>query len=129
PSPLRGKVVVSGTEGMHFTTLQTMGGSVLLTGALESELRALSGATVQVSGTESRREGRASVDVRSYEVVDIDGERPVVGRLLASNRLVTGTDTLTLAAAISAPAGAKVWVTGDRSGKQIAVRSFGIIQR
>ena len=129
-TPLSGKVVVGGIEGQLQTTLQPGNGSaVFLTGALESELRSLAGATVSVTGAETRRDNRRSVVVESYEITDVDGERPAVGRFLAGNRLATATDTLIVTGTINAPAGAKVWITGDRTGKQIAVRSFGIIAR
>ncbi len=126
---LRGQVVASGTEAMPFTTLQTTSGLVFLTGALEPELRALSSATVELSGAQTRRDTRVTVDVRSYDVIDIDGERPLIGRLLASNRLIINMDTLSVTGTINAPAGAKIWITGDLSGKQISVRSYGIISR
>jgi hypothetical protein len=124
-----GKIIVSGSEGMLVTTLQTAAGVVFLTGVLENELRTLSGATVRVSGTETKSGSRTTVDVQSYEIVAVDGERPVVGTLLSGNRLAVGSDTLTVTGAFTAPVGAKMWVTGARSGKQIAVRSYGIITR
>ena len=121
---------MGGIEGQLQTTLQPANGSaVFLTGALESELRSLAGATVTVTGAESRSDNRRSVVVESYVVTDVDGERPAVGRFLAGNRLATATDILLVTGTINAPAGAKIWIIGDRTGKQIAVRSFGIIAR
>jgi hypothetical protein len=128
-STVQGKIVVSGTEGMYITTINTSAGAVFLTGALENELRSLSGATVQVTGTESRSGNRTTIDVQSYEIVEVAGERPVVGQLISGNRLVTASDTLALTGTFSAPPGSRMWVVGTRSGKQIAVRSYGIIVR
>ena len=129
PSKLRGKLMASGTDGSPFTVLQTTAGSFVLTGALEPELRVLSGATAEVSGVQSSYDARKEINVESYDVVDINGERPYVGYIADGNRLVVDRDTLTLTGTITAPVGAKVWVTGDRSGKAVAVRSFGIIAR
>ncbi|MGH7467096.1 MAG: hypothetical protein ACRENP_03830 [Longimicrobiales bacterium] len=128
-SLLRGKIVVSGTEGMPLTMLETDGRSVFLTGALEPELRALSGATAELRGAQTRRDERVSIEVRSYDVIDIDGERPVIGWWLADNQFLVGPDTLRVSGTIRAPTGAKIWITGDRSGRQISVRSYGIINR
>jgi hypothetical protein len=121
--------MVSGSEGAILTILQAASGAVFVTGALEPELRALSGATVQLTGARNDQGGRVSVDVKDYEVVDIDGERPVVGRVVAGNRLAVGRDTLNIRGTVNAPVGAKIWITGDRSGTQLTVRSYGIIIR
>ena len=125
-----GKVLVSGAEGIVQTSLQSAtAGVITLSGALEAELRALAGATVAVTGAETRGDNHRAVNVESYEVVDVDGERPAVGRFLAGSRLATSADTLVVVGTINAPVGAKIWITGDRTGKQIAVRSFGVITR
>ena len=129
PSVFRGKLVTSGTGASPFTVLQTGAGSFVLTGSLEPELRVLSGATAEVSGVQARRDAQNEINVESYDLVDINGERPVVGYISDGNRLVTGRDTIDLTGTITAPVGAKVWVTGARSGKSIAVRSYGIIMR
>ena len=129
PAPLRGKVVASGSENMNLTTLQMSSGPmVVLTGSLEQELRALASATVQVSGPETMQGNRRIVDVKSYEVVDINGERPLVGTLLGNSKLLVATDTIAVVGDVKAPVGSKVWITGDRSGKQIKVRSYGVIR-
>jgi hypothetical protein len=92
-------------------------------------LRVLSGATAEVSGVQARQDARREINVEKYDLVDINGERPVVGYISNGNRLITSRDTLNLTGTIIAPNGAKVWVTGDRSGNAIAVRSYGIIVR
>jgi len=128
-SGLRGKVVASGSENMNLTTLTVSSGPmVVLTGNLEPELRSLAGTTVVVSGPETMQNKRRMIDVKSYEVVDVNGERPVVGTLLANSRLLVASDTLTVVGEVKAPAGSKVWITGDRSGKQLKVRSYGVIR-
>ena len=128
-SGLRGKVVASGTENMNLTTLQGVAGPmVVLRGNLESELRALAGATVMVGGSETMENNRRVIDVQEYEVVDINGEKPVVGTLVQPNKLATATDTIDVVGEVKAAPGSKVWITGDRSGKQLKVRSYGVIR-
>ena len=128
-SGLRGKVVASGTENMNLTTLQGVPGSmVVLRGNLEQELRALAGATVQVDGNTTTENNRRIVDVQKYEIVDINGEKPIVGTLVQPQKLATATDTLDVVGEVKAAPGSKVWITGDRSGKQLKVRSYGVIR-
>ena len=128
-SGVRGKVVVSGTANTPITTLQVVAGPmVVLRGSLEPELRALAGATVMVSGSETMENNRRIINVTVYDVVDINGERPSVGVLLQPQQLATATDTLDLVPAVKAAPGSKVWITGDRSGKQLKVRSYGVIR-
>jgi hypothetical protein len=121
--------MASGTEGMPLTQLQTSSGTVFVTGPLEPELRALSGATVDVIGEQTRRDDRVSVEVQRYDVVEINGERPVIGRWLANHTLLVGSDTLNVTGVLDAPIGAKIWIAGDRSARQVSVRSYGIIVR
>ena len=129
PSVFRGKLVASGTGASPFTVLQTAAGSFVLTGTLEPELRVLSGATAEVRGVQARRDPQNEINVENYDLIDINGERPVVGYIGEGNRLITGRDTINLTGTITASVGSKVWVTGDRSGQAIAVRSYGIIKR
>ena len=126
---LRGKVVASGTANMNLTTLDAGGGQMtVLRGNLEEELRALAGATVQVDGRATTENNRRIVDVQTYEVIDINGEKPVVGTLVQAQKLATATDTLDVVGEVKAAPGSKVWITGDRSGTQIKVRSYGVIR-
>jgi hypothetical protein len=114
---------------MNLTTLNVGSGPmVVLRGNLEQELRALAGATVQVDGRETSENNRRVIDVQTYEVVDINGEKPVVGTLVQANKLATATDTIDVVGEVKAAPGSKVWITGDRSGKQIKVRSYGVIR-
>lgn len=128
PSVFRGKLIASGTGASPFTVLQTDAGSFVLTGALEPELRVLSGATAEVRGVQSHRDPQNEINVENYDLIDINGERPVVGYISEGNRLISGRDTMNLTGTITARVGSKVWVTGDRSGQAIAVRSYGIIK-
>jgi hypothetical protein len=125
---VRGRVVASGTGPVPMTTLNVDGsGSLIITGALEPELRRLAGATIVARGVVAG-ETRRTIRVESYEVVEIDGERPVVGVVLSGDRLDTGTETLSI---LGAPAemrpGARVWITGERQPGQVRVGSWGVI--
>lgn len=127
---IRGRVIPSGTEHEPITTLQVEGRMALvLTGPLEPELRSLAGAVVVVHGPESGSPARRTIRVESYEVMDIEGQRPVVGDVLPGGRLAAGPDTLTLAAVPDGMrVGSRVWITGERRGAQLIVASWGVIR-
>jgi hypothetical protein len=124
-----GRVVASGTEQEPITMLQVEGRMALVvTGALEPELRSLAGATVRARGPESGA-ARRTIRVDSYEIVEINGERPFVGVVLTGGRLAVGPDTLTLAGAPAGmESGTRVWITGDREGGRLRVSSWGVIR-
>jgi len=132
---LTGRVMNGGTDRFTITTLQPRDGrAVRLTGDLRDELRTLGGADVMVRGVMDSSGSRGSLDVREYEVIEIDGRRPHVGVVLAHDGelwLAAG-DTLRLVPALDAlreRAGAKIWVVGtiDAAAKELRVESFGVI--
>jgi hypothetical protein len=125
---VRGEVVASGTGAEPITTLQVESrGSLILTGDLEPELRRLAGATVVARGTQAG-EVRRTLHVDSYEIVEINGERPVVGVVLPGPRLATGTDTLTIqGASPEMRTGSRIWITGQLSAGLVRVGSWGVI--
>jgi hypothetical protein len=135
PERLTGRVVVTGSQPMTFTTLQMgEGRSVNLTGPLEAELRRLSGGVVTVMGVPSGRMPGGSFEVRDYEVTSIDGQRPEVGELSIRDGGVwlVGLDTVRLSPPVpdelrSRP-GAKVWIIGIRSEDALRVQSYGVIR-
>jgi hypothetical protein len=134
-----GPVVVVGTAGSTFTTVSVEGrGAVGVVGELEPELRALTGARVRVEGPAGTGYPGESVSVRSYAVLEVNGERPYVGVLvstpqgLALERTAFERDRLPLSTypgGLAENAGAKVWVTGPLDGGSVQVQSFGIIRR
>ena len=135
---LTGKIVVTGSDAAIFVTLQVPGRrSVRLLGEMVEELRRLSAATVRVEGTivgGARSAGLlgGSLNVKSYEVLAIDGERPHVGILVAGDGALwlASSDTVQLAAApddLQSEAGAKVWIIGQSAGAGLRVQSYGII--
>lgn len=125
---IRGRINASGTDGEPITTLQVEGRMALIvTGPLEPELRSLAGAIVVARGAESGA-ARRTINVDSYEIVEINGERPFVGVVLSGDRLAAGADTLTL---VGVPegmrTGRRVWITGERTGTRLRVSSWGAI--
>lgn len=132
---LTGRVVAGGVAAQPVTSLQVEGGKpMLLVGPLEQELRTLGGATVWVAGTPGAVAPNASFAVSRYEIVSIDGVKPLVGSLVARNGgtwLATERDTVKLAlvpAALDGKTGAKVWIVGRRSGTELTPQTFGVIR-
>ena len=133
--PVRGRIMVTGSEPTVMVSLAIEGESALyLKGQLLPELRRLSGATVEVYGARAGTAPMARFDVVEYEVVEIDGLKPVVGVLRESGgayRIASGEDETTLAAVpreLSGLVGAKVWVTGVWEGGVLRVQSYGVIR-
>jgi hypothetical protein len=124
-----GVVVVSGTAMEPMPTILPEGGTAIrLEGALASELRTLAGATVVAWGEMAGEGLRRSMHVESYEITEIHGVRPLAGVVLADGRLVAGGDTLTLLGAGDAlRPGLRIWVTGERAGRELRVSSWGRI--
>ena len=129
----RGKVVITGSEQSTSVRLVGDSGNVELVGALQPELRRLSGAGVVARGSMQGSRPIQTLDVSDYEIADIDGEAPATGVLQSEQgrTLLAGRDTLELVeppAALAEKTGAKVWVVGSRSGGRLTVQSFGIIR-
>jgi hypothetical protein len=131
----RGTLVITGSEPMTAVTLQRQdGGALTLLGDLEPELRRLSGATVAVHGTRTAHPPRGGFDVRRYEILLIDGQRPHVGTLVVRDgvaSLASGSDTVKLAAlpaALRTQSGARVWLLGPVTDRTLHVQSYGIIR-
>ena len=130
----QGVVGVTGADPFTQVVASGTGGEVALVGALRGELATLHGAEVRVRGRPvanlQPRPPRA-VEVTSYEIVAINGERPYVGELAAGDgglwlhgmRLAGAPDELRGAV------GAKVWVLGRRADGELQVLSYGIIAR
>jgi hypothetical protein len=128
---LRGTVVVSGIGPTPLTTLtRATGAPVVVTGPLEPELRSLAGAIVLVHGR-SASTPRPSIEALRYEIVEIDGVRPVVGTVQpGGTRLLVGDDTLTLEGLTEPPPdGSRIWVIGGRHDGILRVQSWGLIRR
>jgi hypothetical protein len=129
-----GRVVVSGPEGLRMVSLYSEDGqSVGLTGSLLDELMRVSGAVVRVTGTAAETMGREGVDVTRYEIVSVDGERPLVGVLgggggsfrLQGDQPVGLVD---VPDELAGQVGALIWVTGPDTPDGRRVQSYGVIR-
>jgi len=132
---LTGKVVAGGLAGQPVTSLQIEGGKpTTLVGPLEPELRRLGSATVWVAGAPGAGAPNASFVVSRYEIVSVDGAKPLVGSLVARDGatwLASERDTVRLTSVpteLTGKVGAKVWIVGRRAGAELTPQSFGIIR-
>jgi hypothetical protein len=132
---LTGTITVGGLAADQRTMLQVEGGApTLLTGPLEPELRRLNAATVLVAGAPGRAAPNPSFVVSRYEIVAVDGAKPVVGVLTmhsGATWLVAERDSVKLSATtpeMRAKVGAKVWVIGRRAGAEMTPQTFGVIR-
>jgi hypothetical protein len=130
----RGKVVVTGSE--PGTSVQLIGSdrNLELVGSLEPELRRLAGAGLVARGALEGKRPLQRLEVRDYEITDIDGEVPSTGilRLRDGEAWLAGEDTVKLVGVperLQSSDGAKVWIVGPRSGMELQVQSFGIINQ
>ncbi len=128
-----GEVVAGGVAESPVTSLRVEGrGPVTLVGPLEVELRRLGGATVTVAGGLAASPPNAFT-VSRYDIVTVDGARPMVGTLLSRDGglALASTDTVRLAsvpAGLQGKAGAKVWIVGRRNAAELTVQSYGILR-
>jgi hypothetical protein len=131
---MQGRVYLTGSSPNQVVSIQPDDGrSVRLAGDLEAELERLSGAMVRVEGIVEEQGAIRSFSVRAYEVLDIDGAKPLVGVLQEdSGRLTIATDPpLTLRdppQGLAVMVGAKVWIVGRVEAATVHVQSFGIIR-
>jgi hypothetical protein len=128
----RGKVVVTGTEPATSVQLVGSDGNLELVGTLEPELRRLAGASLAVQGSLQGQRPMLRLDVKDYEITEIDAEVPSTGVLQRRDDglWLAGKDTLKLVGAseLGSKQGAKVWIVGRRSGGTLEVQSYGIIR-
>jgi hypothetical protein len=132
---LTGKVGAVGLAMAPVTSLQIEGARAMtLVGPLEPELRRLGGATVWVTGSPVSGAPNATFSVTRYDIVSIDGAKPIVGVVMTRDGatwLATESDTVKLGkapAALAAKNGAKVWVVVRRSGDELTTQTYGVIR-
>ena len=133
----RGVVAVVGADPLSQVVVTAAPGpgarEVAVVGPLRDELGALYGAEVEVRGravVNGQPVPARAIEVASYEIVSVGGERLVVGVLevkqgapwLAGSRLVGAP------AELSRAVGAKVWVVGRPSSGRLVVQTYGIIR-
>lgn len=127
-----GVVLVQGADPRPQFVLQTSSGKRwTLVGALTPELAQLAGARVSVHGraTAQPPPDTAGISVESYDILEVAGAKPIVGRIRQRAGLVfvdttqLGTPPPELAQAV----GAKVWVVGRPGPDGFVVTSYGIL--
>jgi len=131
---LMGKVTAGGLASDPMTSLAIDGAKpAILIGPLEPELRRLNSAMVSVAGAPASSPPGAFTVTR-YEIIAIDGAKPLVGTLLdraGAHWLATERDTVRLtsvSADLTAKTGSKVWIVGRRNGADLVVQTFGVIR-
>ncbi|TVP46575.1 MAG: hypothetical protein EA350_06865 [Gemmatimonadales bacterium] len=153
PDTLTGVVATMGAQPLVQFVLQLEDGRTIPLGNAEgttrpeaipdhplAEIARLSGATVRVTG---RAEAFAAAPdrgfaVEGYELLDIDGSRPVTGRLVRGDPGAGTPDRLESEGArprvlVGMPAGtpasgSRVWVVGEVRGDSLLVESFGVLR-
>jgi hypothetical protein len=128
---LRGTLALTGNDPVVRVTLRGDSESVDIVGPLRDELARLTGAVVTVDG--HRTNGSRSFEAVSYDVVSVNGERPVLGTLVERDgavwlegdeaiRLVNVSDNL------RRHLGAKMWIVGTRTAEGLQPESYGVIR-
>jgi hypothetical protein len=131
---MQGRVYLTGSSPNQVVSIQPDDDrSVRLVGELEAELGRLAGAVLRVEGTVAGQGAMRPFSVRAYEVLEIDGAKPLVGVLQEDNgRLRIATDPpMTLLDApqgLAANVGAKIWIVGLVEAATVHIQSFGIIR-
>ncbi len=137
---IEGLVRVAGTAEANWLALVTPDTSLRIVGPLETDLRALEGARLRAVGAGHEDTGGGEgFHVTDYDVLEIDGEAPVVGTLLrvdgdfwiAEPDSVGGgrLQLIGVPSAIGEATGGKIWVVGIRGSSEIRVQSYGVIRR
>jgi hypothetical protein len=130
-----GTVRMAGPRESAQMVLSGTAPDIALVGSLAGELGRLVGARVSVTGRPTANPAAVperAVDVASYDIIAVNGERPYVGMLVERDRRLwlAGRDTLELVGAPSdlvARVGAKVFVNGTVQAGQLLLRSYGVI--
>lgn len=138
PAPAQAAVSVTGRvqvvgatplEQVVIQPLDSAAAAIETRGAYREELKRLGGATVRAAGSMS---SAGQLLVQEYEILEIAGHTPLVGRVeVEGDRVLLQADRGEAVEVRGAPAellrkpGAKVWVILDSTG---AVTGYGIIR-
>lgn len=134
PASIDGIVRVVGSDPLSHTAVEAEdGASYPVTGALSAEIRRLTGIRVRLTGQLVHGEfPTAALDASSWEILAVDGERPVVGRLERDGdgfHLVRPEGVVQrlgfVPDALAARAGALIWAVIDEGG---AVTQYGVVR-
>jgi hypothetical protein len=131
----RGTIRVVGAAPRMATILESDGSPVTLTGPLSRELATLAGGEVTVHGPVGASavplgSGSRAITVRTYEIEEIAGGKPVVGVLSddGAELLVGSTVVVNAPPELRRFIGSKVWVVGEREKSGVVhVGTFGVL--
>lgn len=135
---VQGVVRIEGAAPMSYPVIRAADGGVGVRGDLRQEIAALDGVEVRVRGPAVANQPPVpprAVDVRDYEIVSVNGERPYVGHLEVREGalwLAAPTQAWELKAVPSElrhHQGAKLWIVGRMTDGVVTVHSFGIIRK
>lgn len=137
---IEGLVRVAGTAEANWVALVTADTSLRVVGPLEIDIRTLEGARLRAVGAGHEGTGGGhGFHVTDYDVLEIDGQVPVVGTLLRvdSDFWIAEPDSvggerlqlIGVPSSIGETTGGKIWVVGIRGSSQIRVQSYGVIRR
>lgn len=131
-----GRVARMGVEGLGPVVLRTEDGRepIVLEGAEVSLLSRISNAVVRVCG--ERDERRGSLEVRSFELREVDGLPALLGRLrthgggyaLEPEGDQPAVGLVAVPPFLSGREGARIWVAGAWEGERFRVQSFGVLE-
>ena len=134
PETLEGRVRVVGNEPFPWTVVESGDGrSMIVTGALRGEIRRLAGAHVRVTGRLVQGElPDTTLEASSYEILSVDGDRPLLGRLErdAKGYYLTHSNgpvsrVTFVSDGLAGRVGALVWVVLDELG---GVARYGVLR-
>lgn len=108
------------------TRIETVDGPIVVVGPLGLEIARAAGAVARVHGTASASGASDTIQAARYELVSVDGLRPLVGNLdLRDGSVVLETkdgrqvELLGGSDRMRAAAGSKVWITTRDDGRSI----------
>lgn len=133
PDTIGGRVRLAGNAPFTRTILEGDTGSVAVVGEYAAEVGRLSGAVVRASGEAQAGALGPEIRATSYEILSIDGERPLVGILAREGEewLLVGSDGArrslrAVPERFATLPGARLWIVVNEGG---AVISYGVLRK
>lgn len=134
PETLEGRVRVVGNAPFSWTVVEGADGqSRIVSGALRGEIRRLAGAHIRVTGRLVQGDiPDTTLEASSYEILSVDGDRPLLGRLErdAEGYYLTRQEGLVrrvtfVSDQLAEQVGALMWVVLDERG---GIARYGILR-
>jgi len=133
PEGVEGRVRAVGNAPFVETLIEPEEGEAWrVSGPFRSELRRLAGARVRVTGLPVRTSADSALEASSYEILSVDGDRPLVGRLARDQDgyfLELPAKGMRRVAAVSEPLaqqlGALIWAVLDTND---GIARYGVLR-